>query len=396
MTRTLDEEHPGVSGEELSQALDTHEWATPLHLAVKPKRDPLLGKLRAGDLTRPWSKALTAWYFLWHGGVFHDWSEGARGSEQVLGEKFRPDVVWATFLPTDALVIARRLAERAGCPWYLDLKDAWSYRLPRGIRSLMARRFKSTSGLTANSRFHGMQGERWFKKKAVTLYDGISDAFLNAKQGATTDLFRIVLVGGTYGEEHLARFLEGLRGWLLTLPKEVRASIRFTYAGSDSEAVRSVCARPGSLENLCEVEILGYLPLTQLAVLCAGASVNAYLWLPSAFHHKLLELLVCGRPVIAFPGEHPEAIAIAEEFRGCLYVCHDGQELTVRLSELWQSIGGRMSDPGPGNSSPLGWSAKARILEEALHGWGGIAPPSEYSSEAKEKEKEKEKDYGLL
>ena len=267
----------------------------------------MLRKLRAGDLARPWSKALTAWYFLRHGGVFRDWSEGARGSEQVLAGKFRPDVVWATFLPTDALVIARRLAERAGCPWFLDLKDAWSYRLPRGIRSLMARRFKSASGLTANSRFHGMQGERWFKKKAATLYDGISDAFLNAKQGATNDLFRIVLVGGTYGEERLACFLEGLRGWLLTLPEEARASIRFTYAGSDSDAVRSVCARTGLLANLCEVEILGYLPLTQLADLCAGASVNAYLWLPSTFHHKLLELLVCGRPVIAFPGEHQEA-----------------------------------------------------------------------------------------
>jgi len=367
LTKTLHEDDLGDTAESVVRALETHDWATPLQVAVRPQRMPLLNRHRAGELPAPASKFLTAWYFLRYSGVYWDWSEAARGIEGIVAARFSPEIVWATFLPRGALVIAQRLAKRAGCPWGLDLKDAWSYRLPRGLRHLMARRFRDANGITANSRFHGMQGERWFKRNAVTLYDGISGAFVNAQPSATDDLFRITLVGGTYGEARLISFLEGLRGWLLTLPEGDRASVRLTYAGSDSAAVRLACDRTGLLKDLCEVEILGYLPLVQLADLCASASVNAYLWLPSTFHHKLLELLACGRPVIVFPGEHEEAIALAETLQGGLHVCHSKQEVTIQVRGLWENKDDRRKKPFKAGSDGLKWDCQARILEETLH-----------------------------
>jgi glycosyltransferase involved in cell wall biosynthesis len=310
---------------------------------------------------------LTAWYFLRYSGVYWDWSEAAREIEGIVAAQFRPEIVWATFLPSDALVIAQRLAKRAGCPWILDLKDAWSYRLPRGLRHLIARWFRDANGITANSRFHGTQGEQWFKKGATTLYDGISDAFLKARPSLMDNLFRIMLVGSTYGKARLISFLEGLRNWLLTLPEGARASVRLTYAGSDSAAVRLACDQTGLLKDLCEVEILGYLPLVQLADLCASASVNAYLWLPSTFHHKLLELLACGRPVIVFPGENDEASALASKLSGDLRICKNEEGLSRTLRNLWQC---RNAEQHTRRNLALletvSWDSQAEILERAL------------------------------
>lgn len=367
LTKTLRGDASGISGEELAKALEIHDWSSPFCLPVRPRQAPVLKKLRAGGLAKPLSKALTLWYFLRYSGVHWDWSEGARELEQVLAERYRPDVVWATFLSPDALVIAQRLAERAGCPWFVDLKDGWSYRLPRGLRSLMAWRFKSASGLTANSRIHGEQGKRWFKREVITLYDGISAEFVNARDGSTEGRFRIVLVGGTYGEERLASFLRGLRNWLLTLSEMQRSSVCLTYAGSDSDIVQSICTRNEFSQSLCEIEILGYLPLIQLADLCASASVNAYLWLPSTFHHKVLELLVCGPPVLAFPGEFEEARELASRLGGELCVCENEDGLVRTLGELWMR---RLHKETIGRPKAMleafTWDSQSAVLEEAL------------------------------
>jgi len=264
MTRTsLDDEDPGVSGEELAQALDTHEWATPLHLAVKPKRDPLLRESSEPEtLAKPLEQALTGMVFpaAWRASsVIGRKAPGCR-SKSLQGSFATPTLYWATFLPTDRprhRAKARGMRRMPVGSWTSRMRG--SYRLPRGIRSLMARRFKNASGLTPNSRFHGMQGERWFKKKATTLHDGISDAFFNAKRGATNELFRIVLVGGTYGEERLARFLEGSAGVAADAARGGACLDSFHICGLRFRCGSiGVCAT-GLLENLCEVEILGYL-----------------------------------------------------------------------------------------------------------------------------------------
>ena len=366
LTKTLGEDDAGTEREGLVRALNENDCSKRLHVTVKPEEN-LFAKLRAGRFPRPLSKVITAWAFQLYGGVYADWSKSAAQIEPILAERFRPEVVWATFLPSDAYVIAQRLATLARCPWVADLKDAWTHRLPIGLRKSLAQRFRYTRFLTSNSRFHGEQGERWFKRKVVTLYDGIAEEFLQVNQGPTANGFRITLVGGTYGEEALAGFLRGLGGWVLSLPEKTRHLVRFTYAGSDEEKVRTVLERLFPRKQPCDSVIWGYLPLARLAEICGGAAVNTYLWLPGSFHHKLLELLACGRPLIAFPGENEESKELASCLGGDLYICRNEKELDSTLSELWITRNDRSKVK---NSTEVlrsfTWPSRVAFLEEIL------------------------------
>ena len=307
LTRTLDDQDPGSGPAELAGSLSKHDWSTPLLLPIRPACDPRLARMRSDRLPTPLRKAVTAWFLLRHGGVYADWSLAARSIEGALAKEFRPQSIWATFLPSDSLVIAKRLATAAGCPWHLDLKDSWSHRLPAGVRRLTANRFRGADSLTSNSHFHGQEARRWFNKRATTIYDGISDVFLDPKARQAGWPFRIVLVGGTYGRDRLLPFLRGLHSWLIDLSPDQRRRVVFEYAGSDAPTVEAALRETGAYGGLCRTVVHGYLPLDALAALCISASVNSYLWLPSTFHHKVLELLACGRPVVAFTGEHAEA-----------------------------------------------------------------------------------------
>lgn len=369
LTKTLGEDDPGGDPSRLRALLQEHDWCEPLHLTARGLHIRRLEKLRAGTLPKWQSKFLTAWSFVRHGGVHWDWSTGASPLLAAIAGTFRPEVVWATFLPSDNLVMAQRLARAAGCPWHLDLKDAWSYRLPAGTRRWMARKFKDAKGFTANSRFHGELGERWFKRPVTTVYDGVSKEFLNPDPVEGNGLFRIVLVGGTYGSDRLGGFLKGLRGWLETLRPSEREKVVFSYAGTDSETVREAIQRDETLENLCRVELLGYLPLSELARLCKSASVNAYIWFPSTFHHKLLDLLACGRPIIAFPGEGEEAVAISTKFEGRLHICRRPKHLENELSAQWnRSLKQVEIEERKASLHPPDWNTQAALLEAALIG----------------------------
>jgi len=368
LTRSLDDRDPGDTPRTVAQALETHDWAAPLQVSVRPARAPLLASLRAGALPRLASKALTAWSFVRHGGVYWDWSKAAREVEEVIAGRFRPEVVWASFLPTDTLVVAQRLARLAGCPWHIDLKDAWSHRLPAGLRAMIARRFGDAAGLTANSLFHARIGEVWFEKQATPLRDGISPEFFEGKVDRPGAAFALVLVGSTYGEKPLASFLEGVKGWLLSLPAEKRKPFTFAYVGSDSRIVTEACARVGLPETRCHVQIRGYVPIAELAATCRSASCNAYIWLPTTAHKKLPELLACGRPVIAYPGEQEEAFDLARELGGKLFVCRSDADLRAALdAAASEEFKGRLFRD-EGKLRELTWDAQAGVLERCLVG----------------------------
>lgn len=384
LTKTLHDNDPGDDADDLLRRLQRHDWTGPFHVAARPARAPRLQKLRAGELARPLSKVMTAWYLLRYRGVHWDWSGVTPSLEAVLATQYRPDLVWATFVSSDALVIAQRLTDRAGCPWAADLKDSWSFRLPQGLRRLTAWRFRNVAKLTANSRFHGEQGARWFGKEVKTIYDGIPEEFLG-RDGrgdlSGSGLFRIVLVGGTYGEARLGSFLRALGQWADALPEEQRASVLLTYAGTDSDAVRSACARTGFPGRPDQLEVRGYLPLGELAELCTSAWTNAYLWQATTFHHKLLELMACRRPVIAFPGEHLESEDLAARLGGELHVCTGASALVATLRELWA----RRYDSSPARGQErlleaFGWETQAaeleRVFTDAVDEWSGKTPRS--------------------
>ena len=124
-----------------------------------------------------------------------------------------------------------------------------------------------------------------------------------ASSVADIETFRVVLIGGLYDEEHVRGFLAALGAWLGTLDPADREQVELVYAGASRDLLEAeLAARPLH----CRTRINGYLPLDDLGQLCRSAALNAYIWSPGTFHHKLLELLACRRPVLCFPGERPE------------------------------------------------------------------------------------------
>jgi glycosyltransferase involved in cell wall biosynthesis len=309
-------------------------------------------------------KARTAAAFLMDGGVYGGWSNNATVYSSVVRENFQPDIVWATYLPTDSLVIALRLSRICGVPWAIDIKDSFSLDVPFGLRKLMAIRFRSAAVITANASMRKNDVERWFGRTPTIIYSGFSEDVL-VQHGASKIAvpYRIMLIGGVYSDYNLREFFAGLRGWIQGLDSYEQQSIRFVYAGSDAMRVEEAAQ---ALQGVCACEIHDYLATDAMLNLCKTAWVNCYLWLPTTFHHKVIELLACRRPILSFPGEGTEAIQIAASVKGTLMPCHSPEELASSLDQLWKASS---------RNEPVGdleaikrysWESGAEKLESAL------------------------------
>jgi glycosyltransferase involved in cell wall biosynthesis len=360
LTRTLDE--VGVTGtpDQVVNGLERHDWSEPFHLACVPQRRWSLERVRDTRTPRPIRQAFIAWHYLVDEGMFSDWTAGSRSYWKVLGEHFRPQATWGTFGNVDSWVIARGIARQAGAPWVMDVKDGWENFIPAPFRNLLARRFQDAAGLTANSVYLAEQYARWFPHRAEVIYSGVDEGWLQNSFKAVDD-FRVVLVGSVYGERNLSRFMQGFRSWLEQLRSSTRGRVSLCYAGGSAREVEQAVI---GLRELCPIEVHGYLPLPELATLCRSAAVNTYLWSAKTFHHKLVELLCCQRPIISFPGERQESIELAKKAGGSLTVCRDEGELQSALEQVRQ--GGLQPNNAQERLRELTWKAQADRLEAVL------------------------------
>lgn len=358
LTRTLGEADPVPTPDRVAETLETHDWSRPYHLACAPVRRWSLDRIRSRKTPRPLRQALVAWHYLAGEGLFSDWTEGTRPYWPMLAERFRPQATWGTFGNVDSWVIAQGVARQAGAPWVMDVKDGWETFIPFGFRRHLARRFAGAFGMTANSRFFGSQFERWFPHRAAVVYSGADDWWFESPEEDGNEVFRITLVGSTYGRDHLRGFVAGVGRWLLTLSEDERNSVVLTYAGQDGERVRAACE---AVELPCRRELRGYVGQEALAALCRVSAVNAYIWSPATFHHKVIELLCARRPVISFPGEYEEARELAKRVGGKLAACGDSSAVAEALESLWSD---RNASYGAEESlQEFSWRGQAERLE---------------------------------
>src|SRR5687767_6599710 len=85
---------PALNPGEIGSRLGAHDWTSPFVLAVRPAPVATLDRVRAtgtGGLQR---KALVAWSYLRHSGMFTDFSAGAAPCLAPLAEAFKPNAVW--------------------------------------------------------------------------------------------------------------------------------------------------------------------------------------------------------------------------------------------------------------------------------------------------------------
>jgi hypothetical protein len=303
----------------------------------------------------------TAVRMLVHGGYQSAW---VRSAVHALPEGFRPDVVWTTFGKLESVVVARRLARRFRTPWVLDLKDKWDLFIPVGLRRLLAHRNRGWSAVTVNSAVNLEQAARWHRGRAEVIYSGVDDAFLTETAlPADRRCFVVNLVGSLYFPERVDEFLLGLRLWSETLDPSTRAAVELRYVGGDADMLSAAVARSG-LHVAVRAE--GYLPSARLAAVCRRAAVNAYVAFPGSFHHKLLELLACDRPLVAFPGESQEARDLAARVGGELLEPASAADLASTFALLHHRwLHGARSEPVRG-CDRYSWSAQAALLEETL------------------------------
>ena len=361
LSETLSPDDDATTAGAFGRNLSAHDWTVPYRLACPPRRAPLLRRARIGRLPWPCNKAVLAAAYAIDGGPFADWVDGARPYCEALVENFRPQAVWGIFGNTGAWLIAREIAKRSAAPWVMDLKDGWDHFVPVGMRGLTARRFACAAAATALSEAHAAELGARFAIAAEVVYSGIPSEALDppgpAHRALTSD---IVVSGSLYESESVDILIAGLRRWLADGPHGARPRLR--YFGADGDRLREAVS---GLGPMCEIDIQGYRPLDELFEALRDSRVNLYVRSPrTRFHHKLIELLSCGRPIVSIHQESAEAHRIAAELGGRLTGCDSVAELARGLGEAWRSD--TFAPPERDRMARYTWGAQAAVLERVL------------------------------
>lgn len=313
-------------------SLATHDWSNVLILAYGPFDRGREKQARLPGLIR---KGLTAWRMLRHGGNEWRWSIDAVQVAKRLSEHFVPDVIWCTFGMMETVVAAKRIAASAHRPWVLDIKDNWELYVPRGLRRVMVWRTRGWAAITANSRFTADKARIWQRAAARVVYSGVDEAFLEREPSleAEASHFWINVVGGIYFTDQLEALLAGIESWASSLAPRMRSRASVRYLGGDGRLFDIVARR---CLRAIQFEVCGYVPLKQMARLCQAAALNSYVAHAGTFHHKLLELLACGRPVLACPAEDEEARDLASKASAALFEAAEPPQIAAVLEQLHQ------------------------------------------------------------
>ncbi len=361
LTETADTDAPGTPLNGLAQILAEHDWATPLHISVKPRPAPYLPKMRTGQIPPGLRHAMIAVSYMLNSGVFTDWTDAARAYVPALRDGFKPEVVWACFGNTDSWNIGRMIAAACKCPWVADFKDGWTHFIPTGFHRILAARYRDAAAMTTLSRAHEDHAAPWFPQPKTVVYSGLDAAFLIPPAGPPVDPPTIMMTGSIYDAGHLRTFLSVLRDWLSS---GGRGNVRLAYAGGDGALMRREAA---ALASRMDIAIDDFLPLAELRRRQQAATVNAYIRAPargSIFHHKVIELLSAGRPVICYPKDLPEAVEIAAETGAALHSCATVEALAGAFD---QTLRGEALTPSAADAfDRFSWQSQGRVLADVL------------------------------
>lgn len=370
VTATLDGGRSTCGPSELQSRLAEHSWTDPFHLAVEPSREWMLRMIRREALPSLVRKPLTAYCLVFRGGVYFDWTKRLGPYLRSIASCFEPDLAWATFGNTSSLAAAQAMARLASCPLAVDVKDSVFDFLPKGMRILMARRYGASSAATVNSKVLLSSAKSLTGREAEVIYSGVDAAFYEAGNdrvggGGENTHFLITLTGSLRSSVRLREFLSGcrrLRERLAGTP-----DVNVVYAGNGRAEIEAACKELG-IRGWVRCE--DYLSTSTLASLARSADVNAYISVARAsFHHKFLELVATGKPVIAYGGELEESLDLVRGLEALVFDPADA----ASLDEAFRRILGadaqiRQRKP----ISTFGWDTQARGLESVFR--KAIAP----------------------
>ncbi len=357
-TETIPEGTSETPPQQTRKKIQDHDFSAPLYISTQPKGHPLIKKLR--DKKLPWGirQVIIIWYFFYYKGVFTDWRAGSQSHLKPIAEYFKPDLIWATFSNTDAWNIARDLAKISNVPWVGDIKDPWGIFIPAPFRKSLAQYFNSCAALTTFSHFNSIDAQKWFKSQKTIIYSGFWETGLHQNYTLNQDNINISLTGGIYDNQSLNQLFEGIKIWLLGLPKNKRSKVHLNYAGNDNESVNKAAKK---LTNLCHLNLLGFISIEELQKVHQNSIANLYIKINRTFHHKAIEILSAGRPVICYPEETDEVIDIANATNIAFHSCSTPEKISEALSQSLSTASNNVHKNE--NLKQLTWNFQAKKLE---------------------------------
>lgn len=342
----------------LTQHLNTHDYATPLHIPCEPSPAPLVTRARTGKTLPPFRQLVIAASYLASGGIFPDWQRSAAPYLPIIAQAFRPQAVVGTFGNTDTWSIARTLARMSHAPWIADMKDNWDAFLPFGLAKIVAKRFNDMAHMTTYSESHSFVAERYFSVRKTVVYSGFDHIFEASERPGDADPTRINLVGSIYDPDKVAELLRAVAAWQNA---KGLSDITLSYAGMDGEIVARVASE---LALPIALDIRGQIPSESLGALLRTSFANAYVVnRNSLFQQKPLELLAAGRPVIAIGHESDEIHKIRVDIGGHLIDGDNPGVIAQTLAALPDDISARLNTEA---LAKYGWDNQARILERIV------------------------------
>jgi hypothetical protein len=359
LTAPLQGQTGAASPEAAGEMIGAHDYSGPLRLAAAAAKPGLLALLRGSATPRPIRQGVVLWHYLKESGVFTDWRDGAAPFIPTLADSFRPDIIWSSFGNTDCWNIAQALSASAGCPWVADIKDFWSAFIAPPLRGHLAGRYRDAAAFTALSNSHAEDAAPWFGGAIETIYSGLAGIALSPPEGSEGRSFS--LTGAIGSPARLGELKSAIKTWLMSLPGDTARNLEFIYCGNDDDLVRNIFA---DLSGLCRVTVNGYVGLDQLRDIQARAFANLYIKSERTFHHKVVELLGAGRPVICYRQEGAEAKSLAGEFGAVLHSAGSEAEVARALGQSFD----RYPDVSLNRdgAAQFTWDAQAEKLESVL------------------------------
>lgn len=340
-----------TDGADISQ----HNWTKPYILAPS--------KLTTTIYSGPslFRKIRTLGNMLYSGGSQYLWKKKSELLVESLSVTFKPDIIWATFGSLESIYSAKKLSNKLKVPWVLDLKDNWNQYIPKMIRPIISWRCKGYSALIGNAQFPLDIASKSGFVDGEVIYSGVHEAYFIENKFKKNSKFHINIVGGLYFDMQTEKLLNGIRLYLEAndICSAEHAEIR--YFGAEEERFISNSIKTGINAITSNY---GYLPIEKMANLCADADVNAYVCNNVNFHHKLLELLASGVPILAFGGDIAEARMLAGSVGAQFYEPTSEDEVISALTNISTKTGSAIDSKLRLNK--FKWQAMCKNLEQLL------------------------------
>jgi hypothetical protein len=339
--------------EERGTTLDfeSHDWSRPFVLAVGPSAERCLERRGLAAVA---GRAYTLAEIVLLRGPLWRWRRNMESYARLISERFAPDVCIGCFGSLDSLNVAQAVARARSAPWIMDIKDPANRFLHWAIRSYVGGRYRDAARVTLNSEFQRANNDGWPVERARVIYSGAAGLGFPGRGPVLPTTY--ALVGSIYSDNRARELLASFSAWRRQRAAEEALIV---YMGTDAERVARIAT---SLGPDCPVEIAGQLPHDQFLERCASMAASMYIASENTFHHKSLELLVLGRPVIAYPGEGAEMKRLAEINRLPLWCAPDA----AALERAWGAAPGTPSNPDRQAADALSWSRFAAEFEEEV------------------------------